>query len=105
MNLKKTIEFGYVVFFGSKFCEKDSDSKNFSFKVCPLNQTEVKEMIKEVKISRGLLKKEGEKIEEVILKLCKLSKKYPNILDLKIKSLIVNEDISRIVNAKIIWIN
>ena len=97
LGLKKTREFGHVVAFGAGGIHTE-ELKDVSFRVCPLNFKERKELIKETKISQELDKKTIKNVDKNLVKLCKLAKKYPEITELDINPLIQGQ----IVDARIV---
>jgi hypothetical protein len=60
-------------------------------------------MIQEVKIAQNLDNKSIKMITKNLLKLCRLSKKYPKIKELDINPLIVGTKSSVIVDTRIVW--
>jgi acetyltransferase len=100
LGIKYTNEFGHVLAFGIGGV-KVEQMKKVAFRACPLNRKEISGMIKEVvpKIKRNYLKK----IRKNILKLSKLSKKYPNIRELDINPLIVDKKQAIVVDARILF--
>jgi hypothetical protein len=100
LGIKKTPEFGHVVCFGAGGTNTEI-LKDVSFRLCPLDLEEIRSMIKETKISKGLLKLRGEEIERALMKLCLLSRKFPNIKELDINPLING----KIVDARIVFEN
>ena len=91
-GIKKTPEFMHVVIFGKggSNVEKDED---VSFRVCPVKNKDVVEMINEVNFSKNLSKKEKLFCVKILKKLCKLVKKYSDISEL---------DINPMINGKIV---
>ena len=108
LGLKKTNEFGHVLVFGlgGVFTEVIGD---VSFRVCPINNKEVNEMINEIKGKEILFGTRGQKpvninaIKRLLVKLSNLSKKYPKIKELDINPAVVNEKEAIIVDARIIF--
>ncbi|MBI2663367.1 acetate--CoA ligase family protein [Candidatus Woesearchaeota archaeon] len=105
-GLKKDPTFGHVLLFGlgGTYVEV---IKDVSFRICPVELKDVNEMIQETKGYNLLKGYRGKKyninsIEEILIKLSKLSLKYPNIEELDINPLIVNSKESVIVDARII---
>jgi len=101
IGVKKTREFGQVIGFGSGGVDVE-EKKDVSFRVTPLDGEEIKKMIKETEVSRGLLKPDGKAIENIILKLSKLLEKHPEISELDINPLIVKDGIATIVDARMV---
>ena len=105
IGIKKDNVFGHVIAFGigGIFTEV---LKEVSFRVLPVNKKEIISLIKENK-AYNLLNSRGKNIstkniEGIILKLSKLIEKHPNIQELDINPLIVNEKEAKIVDARII---
>jgi len=105
IGIKKDNVFGHVIAFGigGIFTEV---LKEVSFRVLPVNKKEIISLIKENK-AYNLLNSRGKNIstkniEGIILKLSKLIEKHPNIQELDINPLIVNEKEVKIVDARII---
>jgi len=102
LGVKKTPEFGHVIVFGSGGSNVEK-LKDISFRVCPFNENDALEMIKETKIFSELNKKEIDLIIKNILKLKKLIKKFSKISELDINPLVVNNKKANIVDARIVW--
>ncbi len=100
LGLKKTPEFGLVIMFGKGGGEVE-EKRDVSFRVCPIKSKDADEMIKEVKMYKELKNNEKRIIKKNILKVSKLSEKYPEIEELDINPLIVNKDNAVIVDARI----
>jgi acyl-CoA synthetase (NDP forming) len=108
VGLKKTSEFGHVLVFGlgGVFTEIISD---VSFRVCPVNEKDVSEMIEEIKGKQILYGVRGGKrvnlkaIKQLLLKTCRLSSKYPNLKELDINPAVVNEKEAIIVDARAVF--
>lgn len=101
LGLKKTPEFGLVIMFGKGGGEVE-EKRDVSFRVCPIKSKDADEMIKEVKMYKELKNKEEIiLIKQNVLKVSKLSEKYPEIEELDINPLIVNKDNAVIVDARI----
>ena len=98
LGIKRTPEFGHVVAFGAGGIHTEK-LKDVSFRVYPFEKKEIKKMIEEVKASKDLDKNSFKIIEQNVLKICKLIKKYPRIKELDINPLIQG----RVVDARIVW--
>ena len=101
IGIKKTPEFGHVLVFGRGGTDVEEE-KDVSFRVCPLDKLDIKKMIKDTQVSRGMLEKEGKILEEVILKICKLVEKYPNISELDINPLVIVDEKDLILDARMV---
>jgi acyl-CoA synthetase (NDP forming) len=100
VGVKKTNEFGHVIGFGDGGVNVE-DKKDVAFRVTPLTKEDARELIKDTKISKGLLKPDGLAIEEVILKVSELVEENPKISELDINPLIVKDGKAVIVDARI----
>lgn len=108
IGLKKTNEFGHVLAFGlgGIFTEVIND---VSFRVCPIKEKDVLEMIDEIKGKQILYGTRGQKsvninaIKKILIKISNLSLKYPKIKELDINPVIVNAKEAKIVDARIIF--
>ena len=106
VGVKKDNVFGHVIAFGigGIFTEV---LKEVSFRVLPVNKKDAIDLIKENK-AYGLLNARGKKIptkkiENIILKISELAERHPNIIELDINPLIVNEREAKIVDARIVF--
>jgi len=101
-GIKKTSEFGHVIVFGAGGSDVEK-IKNVSFRVCPIDYDEAEEMVKEIKFEKGLDSKIMESMPSEIIKLCRLSKKYHNIQELDINPMIIENNVPKIVDARIVF--
>lgn len=106
VGVKKDNVFGHVIAFGigGIFTEV---LKEVSFRVLPVNKKDAIDLIKENK-AYDLLNARGKKIptkkiENIILKISELAERHPNIIELDINPLIVNEREAKIVDARIVF--
>ena len=106
VGVKKDNVFGHVIAFGigGIFTEV---LKEVSFRVLPVNKKDAIDLIKENK-AYDLLNARGKKIptkkiENIILKIPELAERHPNIIELDINPLIVNEREAKIVDARIVF--
>ncbi|MCX6746739.1 MAG: acetate--CoA ligase family protein [Candidatus Pacearchaeota archaeon] len=99
LGLKENPDFGHVIAFGFGGTGVEK-KKNISFRVCPLDKKDAKELIKETKIK--LERQSLDAIEKNILKLCGLVKKYPKIKELDINPLIVEKNKAIVVDARFV---
>ncbi len=90
-GIKETPEFGHVLVFGQggSLVEKLAD---VSFRVCPVNNVEVKEMIFETEVGKLLKEKEIKLVIEDLMKLALLVDKFPQISELDINPLILTPE-------------
>jgi hypothetical protein len=99
LGIKKTPEFGHVIAFGIGGVEVEK-MKKVNFRICPMEESEIENMIKEIKDIKneniGIVK-------ENIAKLCNLSGKYPDISELDINPLMLNKGKSVVVDARIVF--
>ena len=107
LGIKKDPTFGHVIVagIGGIFAEV---IKDVSFRILPINKKEALEMLKELKGHEILTSYREEKIGvkqiiEVMLKISKIAKKYPEISELDINPLIVNANNANIVDARIVF--
>ncbi len=99
---KKDDTFGPIILFGGGgiFAEL---LKDFSLRICPVNENEVKEMMQETKIYE-ILKNDNnlKQIINSVLKVNEIMIKHPEILELDINPLIVNEKGAFVVDARML---
>jgi len=101
IGLKKTPEFNLVIMLGAGGSSVE-EKKDVSFRVCPIKESDAKEMIKELKTYSLIEKKVNFKlIEKNLLKISKIAGKYPRIKELDINPLIVGLNSASIVDARI----
>ena len=88
LGIKNTPEFEHVIGLGAGgiYAEK---IKDISFRVCPIEDLDINQMIKEIKATKRLSKKGINLLKENLKKLCILVKKYPKIKELDINPLMV----------------
>lgn len=100
LGIKSAKEFGHIIAFGIGGVEVEK-IKRVAFRVCPVDEKDIFDMIKETKIS---LKKEAlNAIKKDMIKLCNLVKKYPKLKELDINPLIVEKNKASIVDARMIF--
>lgn len=102
IGIKKTPDFGHVLAFGSGGSGVE-EKKDVVFRVLPLTRGEIKPMIKETFVSKGLLKEEGEALENFIFKINHLVKTYPKISELDINPLVIVEGKTLVLDARILF--
>jgi len=88
VGLKKTNDFGFVVGFG-KGGSKAEKLKDIEFRVCNVKGFD--------ELS------ENKNVKKILIKLCKLSEKYPEIDSLDINPLIVNKKQAVIVDSQVFF--
>lgn len=83
--------------------------KDITLRICPINEKQALDMLKELKVFNLIKGYRGEKptqikkITKLISKLSRLPEKYPNIVELDINPLIVSPDETRIIDARIVF--
>ncbi len=104
IGLKKTPEFSQVLMFG-KGGSRVEEEKDIVFRILPLTNKELENMIKEINFYKILNEKQANipAIKELLLKTSKLAKKYPGIIELDINPALVNSNEAKVVDARIIF--
>lgn len=99
LGLKKTPEFGHVIAlsFGKSLQEKE---KNISFRVCPITKKDAYNLVNEVV---GGIKINKKPLIKTLIKLSRLSLKYPKINELDINPLYIDKNLPQIVDAQIVF--
>ncbi len=102
IGVKKTIDFGYSVCFGTGgiYTEK---TKDISFRISPFDELEAERMISETVISKKLKREEKKAIRINLCKICRVLEKNSNILELDINPLIVEGSQAVVVDARIVF--
>jgi len=106
IGLKKDPTFNHVIAFGTGGIYTEV-VKDVALRICPISIEEVRKMMKETKsykILEGIRGKRLniESVENILLKTSDLTKKYPNIQELDINPLVVNEKESVVVDVRIV---
>ncbi|MBM3200179.1 acetyl-CoA synthetase [Candidatus Woesearchaeota archaeon] len=107
VGLKKDATFNHVLAFGTGGVYTEI-LKDISLRVCPVTPEDVKSMIKETKSYKILEGARGKKrnvkaVEDLLMKISGLVDKHPEIQELDINPLVVNEKAAVIVDARIIF--
>ncbi len=107
VGLKKDPSFGHVLAFGLGGIHTEV-LKDVSFRVCPVNHSDINSMLAETKAFQILSGARGktynlEAVKNLLLKISVLPKKYPNIVELDINPLVVNSRQAVIVDARIVF--
>ena len=108
LGIKKDQTFGHALLFGMGGIFVEA-LKDVSFRVCPVEKKDIDEMVTEIEGYQILAGIRGEKpvnfneIKNILLKLCKLSRKHKNIEELDINPLIVNHKEAKVVDARIVF--
>lgn len=107
LGIKKDPTFGHVVVAGLGGIYTEI-TRDVSMRITPIKKSDAVEMLKELKSYKILEGFRGEKVNihlivEQILALSALAEKYPNIKELDINPLIVNEHHARVVDARIVF--
>jgi len=101
IGVKHTPEFGKVIMFG-KGGSKVEEDKDISFRVAPLQNKDIEEMINELRSFESLKKEVNiDQIKKSLLKMSELAITNPNIDELDINPLIVNKEKAWVVDARI----
>lgn len=106
LGLKKDPTFNHVLAFGTGGIYTEV-IKDVALRICPASLEEIRKMIKETKGSKILEGIRGKKlnikaVEELLLKTSSLAKKHPNIQELDINPLVVNEKEAIVVDVRIV---
>ncbi|MFA5953131.1 MAG: acetate--CoA ligase family protein [Candidatus Pacearchaeota archaeon] len=102
LGIKKATEFGHVIVFGVGGSGVEF-KKDFAFRICPVSNKEILEMIRETKIGKKLSEKNIKSLKENISKLNYLVEKYPEISELDINPFFLDKGIGKVVDARIVW--
>ncbi|MEK6835804.1 MAG: acetate--CoA ligase family protein [Nanoarchaeota archaeon] len=98
---KKDNTFGAIVLFGGGGIFTEI-LKDFSIRICPLNENDAKQMLEETKVYQTLKNVNVKQIINVILKINDIMLKHHEIIELDINPLIVNEKDAIVVDARMI---
>jgi succinyl-CoA synthetase beta subunit len=107
LGLKKDPVFGHVLAFGTGGIYTEL-LKDVSFRVCPITKKDAYEMVEELKMKKMLKGFRGKdpvnmpKLIEVMVRLSKLPKTYPDILELDINPFVVNKKGGFVVDARMV---
>lgn len=106
VGIKKDPTFNHVLVFGTGGIYTEI-VKDISLRICPVSLKEIRNMMKETKAYKILEGVRGEKlnvkaVEEVLKKTSDLTKKHPNIKELDINPLVVNEKEAVAVDVRIV---
>lgn len=106
VGIKKDPTFNHVLVFGTGGIYTEI-VKDISLRICPVSLKEIRRMMKETKAYKILEGVRGKKlnakaVEEVLKKTSDLTKKYPNIKELDINPLVVNEKEAVAVDVRIV---
>ena len=102
IGIKKTPEFSHVLMFGKGGSHVEKE-KDVTFRVLPASTKDIDEMMKETRVYSELKKNKVniKKIERALDKIEKLVIKHPEITELDINPLIVNDKKAVVVDARI----
>lgn len=106
IGIKKDPTFKHVLAFGTGGIYTEV-IKDVALRVCPVSPNEIRKMMKETKgykILEGVRGKRLniEAVEEILQKTSELAKKHPNITELDINPLVVNEKEAVVVDVRIV---
>lgn len=104
IGLKKTPEFSHVLMFGKGGLNVEKE-KDIVFRVLPLTNHELDDMLKETKIFPTLRKNKAniKEIKNVIQKVSLLPNKYNNISEFEINPLFMNEKEAVVADARFLF--
>lgn len=110
LGMVRDPQFGPVIMFGlgGIFVEV---LKDVSYRVCPLSEHDIDEMIKEIKGYplltglRGRTMKDIETLKETILKVAQLALDFPQIQEIDLNPLIIHEKGNSVVDVRIILVS
>lgn len=100
IGLKKTPEFGHVVAFGVGGSDVEKLGK-VDFRVCPYDKMEATTFVNE--FFEKLDIKDKKILVKILLKFCKLAKKFPKIKELDINPLIISNGNAIVLDSRIVW--
>ncbi len=107
IGLKKDRTFGFVVMLGIGGIGVEL-FKDVSFRVCPLTEQDINEMISDLRMKELLYGIRGEKpinfefLKDIILRVSRLPERYPEIEELDINPFIINDKTGRMVDARVV---
>ena len=107
IGLKKDPTFGHVIVFGLGGILVEV-MKDVAFRVCPINTNDAEAMIQELKSKEVLFGVRGKKavklslLKDLLVRFSKLPEKYPDIAELDINPLIINDREAKVVDVRII---
>lgn len=106
VGLKKDPTFNHVLAFGTGGIYTEV-IKDVALRICPASLEEIRKMMKETKSYKILEGIRGKKlnikaVEDLLLKTSDLTRKYPNIQELDINPLVVNEKEAVVVDVRIV---
>jgi len=102
LGIKKTPEFGHSIIFGVGGSEVEQ-KKDFSFRICPIELSDANKMVEETMIGKNASENKKDIIKKEIIKLCKLTKKFPKIKELDINPLMIEKNTGYVVDARIVF--
>jgi len=106
IGIKKDPTFNHVLAFGTGGIYTEV-IKDVALRICPVDIKEIRKMMKETKGYKILEGARGKKlnieaVENLLKKTSDLAKKYPNITELDINPLVVNEKEAIVVDVRIV---
>ena len=108
IGLKEDATFGHAIAFGSGGIYTEV-LKDITFRVCPIEDKDAEEMIKETKAyailkgARGQPSIDFNKLKKLLVKFSRLPLKYPNIKELDVNPLLLTDKFEEIIDARIIF--
>lgn len=102
IGIKKTPEFDHVLMFGKGGSDVEKH-RDVSFRVIPLSNKDIEEMMNETKFFNNIMNEVNLKeLKGVFEKIIKLVKKHSSIIELDINPLIVNEKKAFVVDSRMV---
>jgi len=102
IGVKKTEDFGHVIIFGAGGTNVE-EKKDVAFRVVPLEKEDAYDMIKEVRVTKGILAKEKLEIIKTILRMSEFVSRYNLISEMDINPFVVSEGMAVVLDARILF--
>ncbi len=108
IGLKEDPTFGHAIAFGTGGIYTEV-LKDVSFRICPIEEKDADEMIKETKAyeilrgARGQSQINLNKLKSLLIKFSRLPLKYQNIKELDVNPLLITDKFEEIIDARIIF--
>jgi len=102
IGVKKTEDFGHVIIFGAGGTNVE-EKKDVAFRVVPLEKEDAYDMIKEVRVTKGILAKEKLEIIKTILRMSEFVSRYNLISEMDINPFVVSRGMAVVLDARILF--